>query len=43
MLKALCEAGLVEQKEKRVLRNSYARPVAVGESLQLTSEQQQAV
>ena len=43
VLKALCEAGLVEQKEKRVLRNSYARPVAVGESLQLTAEQQQAV
>ena len=43
VLRALCEAGLVEQKEKRVLRNSYARPVAVGESLQLTAEQQQAV
>lgn len=43
VLKALCEAGLAEQKEKRVLRNSYARPVAVGESLQLTAEQQQAV
>ena len=43
VLKALCEHGLVVQKEKRVLRNSYARPVAVGESLQLTAEQQQAV
>lgn len=42
-LKALWERGLVAQKEKRVLRNSYARPVAVGESLQLTAEQQLAV
>ena len=43
VLKALWERGLVAQKEKRVLRNSYARPVAVGESLQLTAEQQHAV
>lgn len=43
VLKALWERGLVAQKEKRVLRNSYARPVAVGESLQLTAEQQLAV
>lgn len=43
VLKLLWERGLVAQKEKRVLRNSYARPVAVGESLQLTAEQQQAV
>ena len=43
VLKALCERNFVAQKEKRVLRNSYARPVAVGESLQLTAEQQLAV
>ena len=43
VLKLLWERGLVAPKEKRVLRNSYARPVAVGESLQLTAEQQQAV
>ena len=43
VLKALCERNFVAQKEKRVLRNSYARPVAAGESLQLTAEQQLAV
>ena len=43
VLKALWERGLVAQKEKRVLRNSYACPVAMGESLQLTAEQQLAV
>ena len=42
-LKALLERGLVQQQEKRVLRNSYARPAAVAESLQLTAEQQLAV
>ena len=42
-LKALLERGLVQQREKRVLRNSYARPAAVAESLQLTAEQQLAV
>lgn len=43
VLKALCERNYVAQREKRVLRNSYARPVAAGESLQLTAEQQLAV
>ena len=43
VLKALLERGLVEQKEKRVLRNSYARPAAVAESFHLTAEQQLAV
>ena len=43
VLKALWERNFVAQKEKRVLRNSYARPVAAGESLQLTAEQQHAV
>ena len=43
VLKALCERKYVAQREKRVLRNSYARPVAAGESLQLTAEQQHAV
>ena len=43
VLKALLERGLVEQKEKRVLRNSYVRPAAVAESLQLTDEQRLAV
>ena len=43
VLKALCERNYVAQREKRMLRNSYARPVAAGESLQLTAEQQLAV
>ena len=43
VLKALCERNFVAQKEKRVLRNSYARPAGLAESFQLTSEQQRAV
>lgn len=43
VVKALLERGLVQQQEKRVLRNSYVRPTAVAESLQLTEEQQLAV
>lgn len=43
VLKALCERKYVAQKEKRVLRNSYARPAGLAESFQLTSEQQRAV
>lgn len=43
VLKALCERNYVAQREKRVLRNSYARPAGLAESFQLTSEQQRAV
>lgn len=43
VLKALCERKYVAQREKRVLRNSYARPAGLAESFQLTSEQQRAV
>ena len=43
VLKALCECNYVAQREKRVLRNSYARPAGLAESFQLTSEQQRAV
>ena len=43
VLKALLERELVAQSEKRVLRNSYARPVAKGASLKLTAEQELAV
>ena len=43
VLKALCERNYVAQREKRVLRNSDARPAGLAESFQLTSEQQRAV
>lgn len=43
VMKGLLERGFVEQREKRVLRNSYARPAGLAESFQLTAEQQRAV
>ena len=43
VVKGLLERGFVEQREKRVLRNSYARPAGLAESFQLTAEQQRAV
>ena len=43
VLKALLEQALVAEREKRVLRNSYARPAGLAESFQLTEEQRVAV
>lgn len=43
VLKALLEQALVAEREKRVLRNSYARPAGLAESFQLTEEQRRAV
>ena len=43
VLRALAEKGWALRTEKRVLRNSYDRQVERKETLQLTSEQEQAV
>ena len=43
VVKALLEQDLVAEREKRVLRNSYARPAGLAESFQLTEEQRVAV
>ena len=42
-VRALVEKGVVEQGEKRILRNSYQLPTEIKENLQLTDEQQLAV
>lgn len=42
-LKNLLQRGLIDEKEKRVLRNSYLRPHNAAEKFSLTDEQKNAV
>lgn len=42
-VKSLLAKGLVDMRQKRILRNSYLRPADVGQELMLTAEQQRAV